>query len=380
MACGGTEREFAPGKAGTAGEENSAGTSGAASRGGSSNPPRPDTNSGDSGNTGNVGEAGNSQGGAAGDGIGGAATTGTSGSAQGGTMQAGGTAGAVGTAVCGDSVTQASSEQCDDGNETTETCTYGEKSCTVCDATCHLVSGSISFCGDGAVRAGYETCDDDNAVTESCSYGAPSCSVCDSTCHSVPGAISYCGDSVRQMEKEACDNGASNSINGNCSPTCTACDKVAGMEPVTYDDISWTGGVSFTVTKATTLHQFKVYHNDSNYRLNLYQLSAADTSPAADATPIWSMPSTPPKSSTFDTVNVSLKLAAGKSYLLSTVGQVMSVSVPNPAVAYPVQSLSGIKVTKSFAVEDGRELNEGVFRTTSWGPFTDLRSCLESPN
>ena len=274
---------------------------------------------------------------------------------------------------------KSSTEQCDDGNTTTEACDYGLKSCTVCNATCKSVAGSVSYCGDGAVRSGYETCDDSNAATESCTYGQTSCSVCDATCHTVAGAISYCGDSSVQAAHEACDNGTSNSINGNCSPTCTTCDKVPGTEPVTYDDSSWTGGLSFTVTKATTLYQFKVYHNDSSYQLNLYQLSAADTAPAADATPIWKQSATTPKASTFDTVNVSLPLSVG-SYLLTTVGQVMSISVPNPAVAYPVQSLSGIKVTKSFSVQDTLELNQGTFRTTSWGPFTDLRSCLQSPN
>lgn len=283
------------------------------------------------------------------------------------------------SAVCGDNVLQSASEQCDDGNTTTEACTYGVKSCTVCNTTCKTVAGAVSYCGDSAIRSGYETCDDGNAATESCTYGQASCSVCDATCHSVAGAISYCGDAVRQAAHEACDNGTANSINGNCSPTCTTCDKIAGTEPVTYDDSSWTGGLSFTVTKATTLYQFKVYHNDSSYQLNLYLLSAPDTAPAADAVPVWKLPTSTPKASTFDTINVSLALSAGSSYLLTTVGQVMSIAVPNPAVAYPVQSLSGIKVTKSFSVQDTLELNQGNFRTTSWGPFTDLRACLQLP-
>ena len=145
----------------------------------------------------------------------------------------------------------------------------------------------------------------------------------------------------------------------------------------------WTGGLSFSVTKATTLYQFKLYHNDSSYRIALYQLAAPDTAPAADATPLWKMPasgSATPKAPTFDTIDLSLALPAGGNYLLTTVGQVMGVAVPNPALAFPVESLSGIKVTKSFTVGDTLELNQGVFRTTSWGPFTDLRSCLQKPN
>jgi cysteine-rich repeat protein len=245
--------------------------------------------------------------------------------------------------------------------------------------------GSTSYCGDSAVRSGYETCDDGNTVTEACTYGQASCTVCDSTCHSIAGAISYCGDSVRQAAREACDNGASNSINGNCSPTCTTCDKVPGSEPVTYDDVAWTGGVSFTVTQATTLHQFKVYHHDVSYRLYLYQLAAPDTAPAVDALPVWVMPAiglpfATPNAPTFDTIDVSLPLSAGTSYLLSTVGQVMVGTITNPATDYPAQSLSGIKVSKAFSVGDTLELNQGTFSTNFWGPFTDLRSCLQSPN
>lgn len=76
---------------------------------------------------------------------------------------------------------------------------------------------------------------------------------------------------------------------------------------------------------------------------------------------------------------MTVSLSAGKSYLLNIVGQVMSVTVPNPAVAFPVESLSGLRVTKSFFVGDTLELDQGTFRNTRWGPFTDLRSCLKSP-
>ena len=146
---------------------------------------------------------------------------------------------------------------------------------------------------------------------------------------------------------------------------------------MTYNDSSWTGGLSFTATKATTLYQFKVYHNDSSYRISLYKLAAPDTAPAADAVPVWKTPAsgqTAPKGSTFDTIDLSVPLNAGTSYLLTTVGQIMGITVPNPAVAFPVESLAGLKVTKSFLVEDTLELDQGTFSTSRWGPFTDLRS------
>jgi cysteine-rich repeat protein len=62
---------------------------------------------------------------------------------------------------CGDSTVQASaSEQCDDGNTSTETCAYGQTSCTVCNGTCKTQAGTTSYCGDGVVdTARGEECD-----------------------------------------------------------------------------------------------------------------------------------------------------------------------------------------------------------------------------
>ena len=44
-------------------------------------------------------------------------------------------------------------EACDDGNTVTESCAYGETSCTVCDASCGEVAGTTSYCGDGTLDA-----------------------------------------------------------------------------------------------------------------------------------------------------------------------------------------------------------------------------------
>ena len=66
--------------------------------------------------------------------------------------------------VCGNGKTEAG-ETCDDGNTVAETCTYGQTSCTVCNASCQSAAGVSSYCGDGAVDAGDgETCDDGNTT------------------------------------------------------------------------------------------------------------------------------------------------------------------------------------------------------------------------
>ena len=57
-------------------------------------------------------------------------------------------------------------------------------SCTVCNSTCKSVAGATAYCGDGSIQAGNgETCDDNNKVTETCPYGQTSCSVCNSSCN-----------------------------------------------------------------------------------------------------------------------------------------------------------------------------------------------------
>jgi cysteine-rich repeat protein len=100
--------------------------------------------------------------------------------------------------VCGNGALE-SGEACDDGNTLS-----GDGCSSMC---------VIEFCGDGTVNNG-EQCDDGNTITESCSYGEQSCTICDSSCNSVPGAISYCGDSYLDSINEACEIGDSQS----CEP------------------------------------------------------------------------------------------------------------------------------------------------------------------
>ncbi len=158
---------------------------------------------------------------------------------------------------CGDGNTDTvNSETCDDGNTVTETCTYGQTSCDVCNATCQTASGTVSFCGDSTTDTGNgetcddgsnngqpnycnttcdgmtgsvcgnslvesgETCDDGNTVTETCTYGQTSCDVCNATCQTASGTVSFCGDSTTDTGSgETCDDGNTTGGDG-CSATC----------------------------------------------------------------------------------------------------------------------------------------------------------------
>jgi cysteine-rich repeat protein len=121
---------------------------------------------------------------------------------------------------CGDGVT-AGAEMCDDGNTATEACRYGERSCTVCSATCTSVPGATSLCGDMIVDPAEEACDDGNASSETaCAYGTATCTACDATCDAVLSLRgNVCGDGVLGGA-EACDDGDTMGMDG-CSATCT---------------------------------------------------------------------------------------------------------------------------------------------------------------
>ena len=142
---------------------------------------------------------------------------------------------------CGDGNLEAM-EQCDEGNAITETCAYGEASCTVCDSLCQLVPGAISSCGDGTLNAPFEECDDSNLATEACAYGAASCTVCDPACKQVAGAPSLCGDGTTDPAHEQCDDG--NTVTDNCpygDTICSVCDSncqsASGIPQVCGDSI-----------------------------------------------------------------------------------------------------------------------------------------------
>lgn len=145
----------------------------------------------------------------------------------------------IGSPVCGNAIVE-TGEDCDDGNTTTETCTYGESSCTVCDATCSSVAGATSYCGDSVIDAANgETCDDGPM-----NYTANNCNnTCDGITPSVCGNLiveagedcddgdlfftdacpscvnAACGDGYRYSGVEACDDGNTTDGDG-CTSSC----------------------------------------------------------------------------------------------------------------------------------------------------------------
>lgn len=70
------------------------------------------------------------------------------------------------------------------------------------------------FCGNGKVESG-EQCDDGNFVTETCSYGQSSCNICNSQCQTVSGQPNYCGDSSCNVKFESTASCA-----GDCGIAC----------------------------------------------------------------------------------------------------------------------------------------------------------------
>ena len=106
---------------------------------------------------------------------------------------------------------------CDDGDPATvaDACD-GQGAC----------AGIAAACGDN-VTEGLETCDDGNQITESCQYGEVSCTVCDANCQEATGElVGYCGDGEVQADKgEECDDGdladGANGCNPDCSIACS---------------------------------------------------------------------------------------------------------------------------------------------------------------
>jgi cysteine-rich repeat protein len=149
--------------------------------------------------------------------------------------------------VCGNGETE-SGETCDDGNTTTEACTYGEESCTVCNSSCQSVAGDITFCGDGLIN-GEEQCDDGNLVngdgcSNTCTFEAWY------VCMEMPSDCTTCNPGTEPNEGQSicidCGEGSYSSTGAECiscepgtfAPTtwswvCVDC------EPGTFADHSW---------------------------------------------------------------------------------------------------------------------------------------------
>lgn len=101
-------------------------------------------------------------------------------------------------AVCGDEIAEAP-EECDDGNDITDPCEYGEMSCEVCTSDCELGPGITSYCGDGVV---------DSVAGEQCEPSVTS--GCDPMCMLVP--LARCDDRLLNGDETDVDCG------GSCPP------------------------------------------------------------------------------------------------------------------------------------------------------------------
>ena len=171
-------------------------------------------------------------------------------------------------AFCGDGSLQ-SIEDCDEGTNNTDSCDYGETSCTVCSTQCKNINGKVSYCGDGknnptdefcdsgvnngeyrTAAPGYcnvgcqgigaggycgdgipqtpEDCDngEDNGASE-CEYGTETCDVCTPGCEIAPATGKFCGDDLI-TDGEKCDDGGDNGTYGHCKSDCTGMGESCG--------------------------------------------------------------------------------------------------------------------------------------------------------
>lgn len=110
---------------------------------------------------------------------------------------------------CGDGTVQLElGEQCEiDEFNSSQTCLYGESSCSYCSSDCKFLPGKVlGYCGDGKIQSeSGEQCDHGGLPGKVCEYGQRSCEVCNEACKIVQGEIfGYCGDGKVQ-DAESCD-------------------------------------------------------------------------------------------------------------------------------------------------------------------------------
>lgn len=117
---------------------------------------------------------------------------------------------------CGDSIKQASYEECDKGTSNGNIyCDYGLASCTACTSLCKNTIGVARYCGDG-VKQDEEVCDDGS---NNGAYRVAAPGYCNIGCQGT-GAGGYCGDGTVNGT-ESCDSGENNGVAGYCNEDCS---------------------------------------------------------------------------------------------------------------------------------------------------------------
>mgnify|MGYP001600191809 CR=1 FL=1 len=78
-----------------------------------------------------------------------------------------------GPVVCGNNIID-QGEQCDDGNNITETCNLYEETCLICNSLCMNQNFTGGKCGDNIIQTPSEECDDGNTnPNDGCDCGGP---------------------------------------------------------------------------------------------------------------------------------------------------------------------------------------------------------------
>ena len=258
---------------------------------------------------------------------------------------------------------------------------------TPCANGCSTGECIPAICGNGTLESP-EQCDNGSGNLDSyyCPASVP-CNFCNKSCRTTAGA--YCGDGITQNPQEACDSGASNSVYGTCSPTCTRCGSLPpGYVPSFYDNYYVSSGLYLWAMQDATLYQFKVYHDGSPYKVELYQVDYA----LENSTKIWTTraPATGnvfvnPSGSGYDTVTinggagVALSPTAVAGYLLLKTGHSMETPASVQITYGGGADAGGLVVSSSYVVGESLEWYQGTFPAGggNWRDFTDLQSCLQ---
>jgi cysteine-rich repeat protein len=224
-----------------------------------------------------------------------------------------------------------------------------------------------------------EQCDDGNTITETCAYGLKSCTVCNSTCQLVAGAVSYCGDGATQSTSgEQCDDGNTSNLD-LCSTACKTCGQLVGPLLSQANDNDGESGIEFIATANATLYQFTAHTQGKGAVILLRANSQANE-------PIVQMMTLPPNldasgntiSPTTVTVNVSWPLTAGTTYTLTdrlaSDGYIASVTG-----RFPDSTLPGVTVVGSWDAANTDNPDNPIpesINDSFWYTFEAIHTCL----